>query len=215
MKQILIVSKDNGIFFVIDLGDKDGFSQGYAKPLSLPYGIVEDALMPAKDVAIFVNKISRCGRKSRTLNIFRIVIRRIDETNLLTVLLFCILQAVFASEASGYILAFKFSQGKNQTAQHLLPQPVQHIGLVFLFAGGTPYIKLIRCFIASYTTVVPRSDVVGSDFVCVSNQPFKLHVGIAHNAGVGGSAVKILAYKIADDDFSKISRHIFINKVNA
>ena len=57
-------------------------------------------------------------------------------------------------------------------------------------------------------------DVIGTDFVCVTNQALKFDIRVAENARIRGSSMQILRYEVVDDDLAKIRRYIFINQRN-
>ena len=113
-----------------------------------------------------------------------------------------------------HIVLLKLSQRQHQTAQNVLRQTVQHVGLIP--CGALRHAQAAKAVLAQlYTGIVAAGNVRAAQLVRFFRQQAEFHAGIAQNAGVGRAPFAVAVTEGSDHLLFKQFRGVNDMQFNA
>ena len=117
-----------------------------------------------------------------------------DKANFHAFTFFCLDSVSFVTQISAHLRFCIGTQREDTTLQHILPQPPKEIRLVFLVI--VPGYDIHFAVYLLQTRIMPGSDILASQLVRPFRKDAELEHRIAHDTGVGCTALAIFINKI-------------------
>ena len=176
------------------LHHKHRVTHGQVQPFPLAYGIMRDSLVPAKHIALQVDKISlrHLHPGVRFYETGMVVVRY--ETDFLAVRLVGHLQSYIRSHPADFFLVVA-AHGHQGVGQLFLGQVVQGVGLV-LFRCHRSLKGISLVWEPADLGIMAGCDVIRTNRHAPAQQRFPLHITVAGNTRVRGSPSHVFAHEI-------------------
>ena len=192
--QVRTVRQDDRVVLGADLRNEESVTGGDIQTPSLADGVVVNALVLTQNLSLSVHKVPGRGRGAVGIQPGGVVPVR-DEADLHAVGLVRHGDAVLMGQVPDLGL-FQAANGEDQTADHLLRETGQHIGLVV--SVGTTGQKGFALLVFDLGVVAGGHEVC-PDFIGIPEEGGELHGGVAPGAGQRGPPFQIIPLEGAHD----------------